>query len=72
MARLASLFLAKEKESEQPDIQKVEVPRKAAYKILFVDDEENVLKAMRLDPHHPPSYLITFGAAQFGMEQYGF
>ncbi|MCK5363889.1 MAG: hypothetical protein KAR22_13020, partial [Gammaproteobacteria bacterium] len=28
-------------------------------------------QAMRLDPHHPPSYLITFGAAQFGMEQYG-
>jgi len=47
MARLASLFLAKEKESGQLDIQKVEKPRKAAYKILFVDDEENVLKAMR-------------------------
>ena len=26
---------------------------------------------MRLDPHHPPSYLITLGAAQFGLEQYG-
>ena len=25
---------------------------------------------MRLDPHHPPSYLITLGAAQFGLEQY--
>jgi TolB-like protein/class 3 adenylate cyclase len=25
-------------------------------------------QAMRLDPHGPPSYLITFGAAQFGME----
>ena len=47
MAKLASLFLAKEKESEQPGIQKIEKPRKAAYKILFVDDEENVIKAMR-------------------------
>jgi TolB-like protein/class 3 adenylate cyclase/3-mercaptopyruvate sulfurtransferase SseA len=26
--------------------------------------------AMRLDPHHPPSYLITLGAAQFGTERY--
>jgi len=25
---------------------------------------------MRLDPHHPPSYLIILGAAQFGMEQF--
>ena len=32
---------------------------------------EFIRKAMRLDPHHPPSYLITLGAAQFGMEQYG-
>lgn len=46
MARLASLFIAQDKESGQPDIKKVEEPRKAAYKILFVDDEENVLKAM--------------------------
>ncbi len=27
--------------------------------------------AMRLDPHHPPNYLITLGAAQFGMEEFG-
>ena len=27
-------------------------------------------QAMRLDPHHPPSYLITLGAAQFGMEDF--
>jgi TolB-like protein/class 3 adenylate cyclase/tetratricopeptide (TPR) repeat protein len=27
-------------------------------------------QAMRLDPHHPPSYLITLGAAQFGMERF--
>jgi rhodanese-related sulfurtransferase len=25
---------------------------------------------MRLDPHHPPSYLIILGAAQFGVENY--
>jgi tetratricopeptide (TPR) repeat protein len=27
-------------------------------------------QAMRLDPHHPPSYLIILGAAQFGMEDF--
>jgi TolB-like protein/rhodanese-related sulfurtransferase len=27
-------------------------------------------QAMRVDPHHPPSYLITLGATQFGLEQY--
>jgi len=26
--------------------------------------------AMRLDPHYPPNYLTTLGAAQFGMEHY--
>jgi adenylate cyclase len=26
--------------------------------------------AMRLDPHYPPSYLITLGAAQFGVEKF--
>jgi len=26
--------------------------------------------AMRLDPHHPPSYRVTLGAAQFGMEHF--
>ena len=29
-----------------------------------------IQKAMRLDPHYPPSYLITLGAAQFGMVRY--
>jgi TolB-like protein/class 3 adenylate cyclase/rhodanese-related sulfurtransferase len=27
-------------------------------------------QAMRLDPHHPPSYLIILGAAQFGLEDF--
>jgi len=31
---------------------------------------EPIEKAMRLDPHHPPSYLITLGAAQFGAERF--
>jgi TolB-like protein/class 3 adenylate cyclase len=31
---------------------------------------DSILQAMRLDPHHPPSYLITLGAAQFGTERY--
>jgi adenylate cyclase len=28
-----------------------------------------IRKAVRLDPHHPPEYLIMLGAAQFGLEQ---
>jgi len=31
---------------------------------------ESIEQAIRLDPHHPPSYLITLGAARFGMKQY--
>ncbi len=31
---------------------------------------EPIEKAIRLDPHHPPSYLITLGATRFGMKQY--
>jgi TolB-like protein/rhodanese-related sulfurtransferase len=29
-----------------------------------------IRQAMRLDPHYPPSYLITLGRAQFGMERF--
>jgi adenylate cyclase len=29
-----------------------------------------IRKAMRLDPHYPPNYLITLGQAQFDMENY--
>ena len=32
--------------------------------MTFVQD------AMRLDPYYPPGYLLTLGAAQFGMENY--
>jgi TolB-like protein/Flp pilus assembly protein TadD/rhodanese-related sulfurtransferase len=31
---------------------------------------EFIEQVMRLDPHHPPSYLIILGSAQFGMEQF--
>ena len=45
-----------------------------AYAYVFADRPGEAIKpietAMRLDPHHPPSYLITLGAAQFGLEQY--
>ncbi|MGA8178681.1 MAG: ATPase, T2SS/T4P/T4SS family, partial [Desulfobacterales bacterium] len=47
MTKLASLFIAKEKDSEPTDIQNAAEPRKTGYKILFVDDEPNVLNAMR-------------------------
>jgi adenylate cyclase len=29
-----------------------------------------IKKAMRLNPHYPPTYLRTLGFAQFGMEQF--
>ena len=29
-----------------------------------------IQQAMRLDPHHPPSYLIILGAAQFGLDDF--
>jgi type II secretory ATPase GspE/PulE/Tfp pilus assembly ATPase PilB-like protein/FixJ family two-component response regulator len=47
MAKLASLFIAKENAAEQTGSQNVESPEKTGYKILFVDDEPNVLNAMR-------------------------
>ena len=31
---------------------------------------DTIEQALRLDPHHPPNYLITLGAAQFGLERY--
>jgi rhodanese-related sulfurtransferase len=31
---------------------------------------EAIGKAMRLDPHYPPSYLTILSAAQFGLERY--
>jgi TolB-like protein/class 3 adenylate cyclase/rhodanese-related sulfurtransferase len=35
-----------------------------------VEGLDYIEQAKRLDPHHPPSYLITLGAAQFGLERY--
>ena len=29
-----------------------------------------IRQAMRLDPHYPPSYLITLGRAQFQMQRF--
>ena len=46
MTRLASLFIGEEKGSKQPN-DTVRTDDKKTNSILFVDDEENVLKAMR-------------------------
>lgn len=46
MSRLASLFIGEEMESAQSNAQDYTGPYKGTYKILFVDDEVNVLKAM--------------------------
>lgn len=47
MSRLASLFIGKDKDSEEPIPQDSVEPGKTNYRILFVDDEENVLKALQ-------------------------
>ena len=47
MTGLASLFIEEEKKSGASDIRETGKPRKTSYKILFVDDEENVLKALQ-------------------------
>jgi TolB-like protein len=31
---------------------------------------DSIKKAMRLDPHYPPGYLVILGWAQFGMERF--
>jgi TolB-like protein/DNA-binding SARP family transcriptional activator len=45
-----------------------------AYAYVLADQAGDAIKpirtAMRLDPHHAPSYLITLGAAQFGLERF--
>lgn len=47
MSGLASLFMGKAKETEHQGTQDAPETYKKNYKILFVDDEENVLNAMR-------------------------
>jgi type II secretory ATPase GspE/PulE/Tfp pilus assembly ATPase PilB-like protein/FixJ family two-component response regulator len=47
MSRLASLFIGEEKKQKQGIELDVVKSGKTSYKILFVDDEEKVLKAMR-------------------------
>ncbi len=45
-----------------------------AHALILADRAEEgakaIRRAMRLDPHHPPGYLIILGAAQFGVQQY--
>jgi type II secretory ATPase GspE/PulE/Tfp pilus assembly ATPase PilB-like protein/FixJ family two-component response regulator len=46
MSRLASLFIDSKKGPVCPDLREADEPDKTVYRILFVDDEEYVLKAM--------------------------
>jgi adenylate cyclase len=45
-----------------------------AHALILADRAEEgakaIRRAMRLDPHHPPGYLIILGATQFGVQQY--
>ena len=47
MSRFASLFLTGEKDERKPSQSEMDSPSKEPYAILFVDDEQNVLKSMQ-------------------------
>ena len=34
------------------------------------EGEDAIRRAIRIDPHYPPNYLVILGAALFGLEQY--
>lgn len=68
MARLASLFIGKEKESEQTSAHEVVEPCKTTYRILFVDDEENVLKAMHRIFRRENYTMLTAGSGAEALE----
>lgn len=68
MSRLASLFVEDKKIPDRPGIQKPSDPGKVTYRVLFVDDEENVLKAMLRIFRHENYKLLTANSAQAALE----
>ncbi|MEJ2642456.1 MAG: ATPase, T2SS/T4P/T4SS family [Desulfosarcinaceae bacterium] len=62
MSRLASLFLNDSSEDAAKDSSAVDQQAKGVYKILFVDDEANVLKAMRRIFRRENYVLLTAGS----------
>jgi type II secretory ATPase GspE/PulE/Tfp pilus assembly ATPase PilB-like protein/DNA-binding NarL/FixJ family response regulator/RNA polymerase subunit RPABC4/transcription elongation factor Spt4 len=59
MSRLASLFLDSDGRQSAPQGAEPAPPKPAVYKIVFVDDEANVLKAMRRIFHQENYQLFT-------------
>ena len=62
MPGLASLFMGKAKETEHQGTQDTPETYKKDYKILFVDDEENVLRTMRRIFRRENYTLLTAGS----------
>ena len=68
MSRLASLFVEEKKGQVQQGLADMEGPARVVYKILFVDDEENVLKAMLRIFRRENYMLLTAGSAAQALE----
>jgi type II secretory ATPase GspE/PulE/Tfp pilus assembly ATPase PilB-like protein/FixJ family two-component response regulator/predicted RNA-binding Zn-ribbon protein involved in translation (DUF1610 family) len=62
MSRFASLFLNDQSDDAQRDPSAVDPQPNSVYKILFVDDEANVLKAMRRIFKRENYVLLTAGS----------
>ena len=63
MARFASLFLNDDTEGENPAAAPTDPTDSGKYRILFVDDEANVLKSMRRIFRHENYELLTAASA---------
>ena len=64
MSRMASLFLSKNTETTPDGVEKQEDAKASKYRILFVDDEANVLKSMVRIFRQENYELLTAGSAQ--------
>ncbi len=64
MSRLASLFLSKDSEKASDDAGRLEGVQDSKYRILFVDDEPNVIKSMLRIFRQENYDLLTAGSAQ--------
>jgi type II secretory ATPase GspE/PulE/Tfp pilus assembly ATPase PilB-like protein/FixJ family two-component response regulator len=68
MSKLASLFLGKEEDRESIGPRPPETAERPSYRILFVDDEENVLSAMRRIFRQENYAIFTAGSAAEALE----
>ncbi len=68
MSRFASLFIEKDKKPENLKTQDLSEPGKGKYRVLFVDDEENVLKAMLRIFRQENYTLLTANSGEKALE----